>query len=100
MYNNSKQRVRADVFSSLKFTKGYKAPSVNPEEYQGLEAFDPTSHSARHKHGNHKRVLQSIAAPVVNVTTQKVSEYIQSPIVSGVQLSPQQLIDFHNGDFR
>ena len=100
MYNNSNQRVRADVFSSLKFTKGYKAPSVNPEEYQGLEAFDPTSHSARHKHGNHKRVLQSLDKPVVEVTTQKVSEYIQSPIVSGVQLSPEQLIKLHNSEYR
>lgn len=101
MYNRPRPTpIRSDVANSLKLSKDYKAPSVNSEDYQGLEAFDPASHSARHKHGSHKQVLQSLDKPVVNVTTEKISEYNQAPIVSGIALSPEQLINYHNGDFR
>ena len=77
-----------------------KTPSVNSEDYQGLAGFDPAAHSSRHKHGAHKQRLQSLAAPVVEVRTEKVSEYNAAPIVSGISLSPEQLINYHNGDFR
>ena len=77
-----------------------KTTDVPGDDFQGLESFDPTSQAARHKHGAHKHVLQSMNKPVVEVRTAKVSEYIQAPIVSGISLSPEQLINYHNGDFR
>ena len=102
MYNRPRPTpIRSDVAQSLKVSKDRpKVPSVNSEDYQGLEAFDPTSHAARHKHGNHKQVLQSLDKPVVNVTTEKVSEHVQAPIVPGVQLSPEQLINYNNSQYR
>lgn len=77
-----------------------KAPSVNSEDYKGLAAFDASLYENQHKHGSHKQVLQSLDKPVVNVTTEKVSEYNQAPIVSGISLSPEQLINYQRGELR
>ena len=77
-----------------------KSPSVNSEDYQGLAGFDPAAHSSRHKHGSHKQLLRSLDAPVVEVRTEKVSEYNAAPIVSGISLSPEQLINYQRGELR
>ena len=77
-----------------------KAPSVNDQDYKGLAAFDASLYEHQHKHGSHKQVLQSLDKPVVNVTTAKVSEYNQAPIVSGISLSPEQLINYQRGELR
>ena len=100
MYN-SNQRVRADVASSLKFTKGFKQePTDSPEEYQGLESFDSTAHAARHKHGSQKQIFEGFDKPIVNVRTESVSEHQPFAIVDGVQLSPSQLANFNNSQYK
>ena len=86
---------------SLKVSRDRPKTTVaTGDDYKGLAGFDPSSHAARHKHGSHKQRLQSLAAPVVEVRTEKVSEYNAAPVVSGISLSPEQLINYHNGDFR
>lgn len=93
--------IRSDVAQSLKVSKDRpKVPSVNSEDYKGLAAFDASLYENQHKHGNHKQRLHSIDAPVVNVTTEKVSEYQQAPVVSGVALSPEQLAAYNNSEYR
>jgi hypothetical protein len=102
MYNHHKPtKILQTAADSLKVSRDRpKAPSVNSDEYQGLAGFDPAAHSSRHKHGSHKQRLQSLDKPVVEVHTEKVSEYNAAPVVSGIALSPEQLINYHNGDFR
>ena len=97
---NGNRKVRSDVASSLKLSKDYVAPSVKSESYQGLESFDPTAHAARHKHSNLKQRFEGFDKPIVNVRTESVSEHQPYAVVDGVQLSPQQLINHHNSDYR
>ena len=86
---------------SLKVSKDRPKTTVaTGADYQGLAAFDASSYENQHRHGGFKQRLQSLAAPVVEVRTEKVSEYNAAPIVSGISLSPEQLINYHNGDFR
>jgi len=87
--------------NSLKVSKDRPKTTVaTGADYQGLAGFDPAAHSSRHKHGSHKQILRSLDAPVVEVRTEKVSEYNAAPIVSGISLSPEQLANYHNGQFR
>lgn len=96
-----KTPLRPDVADSLKVSRDRpKSPTISEHDVQGLAAFDASSYENQHRHGNHKHILRSLDAPVVEVRTEKVSEYNAAPIVSGVSLSPQQLINYHNGDFR
>lgn len=100
MFRPKPTPIRADVANSLKVNKGHKAPSVNSEDYKGLAAFDASLYENQHKHGSHKQVLEALHKPVVNVTTQKDSHHVPNPIVQGVELSPEQLINFHNSEYR
>ena len=99
MYNGNR-RVRADVASSLKFQKNYKSPVESPEEYKSLESFDSTAHSARHKHGSQKQRFEGFDKPIVNVTTESISEHKPFAVVDGVQLSPSQLANFNNSQYK
>lgn len=100
MFRPKPTPIRADVANSLKVNKGHKAPSVNSEDYVGLAAFDASLYENQHKHGNHKQVLHSIDTPVVNVHTEKVSEYQEAPIVRGIALSPEQLAAYNNSQYK
>lgn len=94
-------QLRQDVADSLKLSKDRpKAPTISEHDVQGLAAFDASLYKNQHKHGNHKQVLHSIDTPVVNVRTEKVSEYQEAPIVRGVALSPSQLAAFNNSEFK
>ena len=97
---NRNRKVRSDVASSLKLSKDYVAPSVNSESYQGLESFDPTAHAARHKHSNLKQRFEGFDKPIINVRTESISEHKPYAVVDGVQLSPEQLANFNNSDYR
>ena len=101
MYNDPRiRKVRSDVASALRVNKGEKAPTINEHDYKGLAAFDASLYENQHKHGSHKQVLHSIDTPVVNVRTEKVSEYQEAPIVCGVALSPAQLAAYNNSQYK
>ena len=95
MFNDPRTRkVRADVASALRVTKGEKTPTINEHDYQGLAAFDASLYEHQHRHGSRKHVLQSLNKPVVTVTTQKESQYVPNAIVQGIELSPEQLAHY------
>jgi hypothetical protein len=101
MYNHHRPTpLLRSVADSLKVTKGQKAPKISEHDVQGLAAFDSSLYENQHKHGSHKQVLQSLDRPVVEVTTQKISEHKPHAIVDGVQLSPEQLINYQRGELR
>lgn len=96
---NKPTPLRPDVGASLRVSKDRpKATTALGNNYQGLEHFDATSYANQHRHGSHKRCLQTLVAPVVEVRTEKVSEYVQAPVVNGISLSPEQLINYQRGE--
>ena len=98
--NNNIRKIRSDVADSLKVTKGQKAPTISEHDYKGLAAFDASLYENQHRHGSRKQVLQSIDKPVVEIKTEKVSEHVPYAIVQGVELSPEQLINYHNSQYK
>jgi len=101
MYNHHRPNpILQTAADSLKVSKGQKAPTISEHDVQGLAAFDASLYENQHKHSGFKQRLQSLDKPVVEVTTQKISEHKPHAIVDGVQLSPEQLINYQRGELR
>ena len=100
MYDPRIRKVRSDVANELRVTKGEKAPTINEQDVKGLAAYDASLYENQHRHSGFKQVLSSIDKPVVEVTTQKISEHKPYAIVEGVQLSAEQLAAYNNSDFK
>lgn len=93
-------QVRPDVSERFKITKERlkRDGVVFDTNYVGMESRDYTDYASQNKHGSHKRTLADIAtAPVVEHTTERVSEQNDGVIINGVSLSAEQAIAYRNG---
>ena len=98
--NNNIRKIRSDVASALRVTKGEKAPTIKEEDVKGLDAFDASLYENQHKHSGFKQRFEGFDKPIVNVTTESISEHVPYAIVQGVELSPEQLCNFNNSQYK
>lgn len=95
-------QVRPDVSERFKITKERlkRDGVVFDANYVGMESREYTDYASQHKHGSHKRTLADIAtAPVVEHTTEKVSEHNDGVVINGISMSAEQAIAYRNGQF-
>ena len=97
---NGNRKIRSDVASALRVTKGEKAPTIKEEDVKGLDAFDASLYENQHKHSGFKQRFEGFDKPIINVTTESISEHKPYAIVQGVELSPAQLAAYHNSEFK
>ena len=97
-HQSSSSYVKQQVYNTLKLQKSQRATTTKPSDAQGLSSYDPAVYENQHKHQGHKQQFKGFHEPLVTVKTQKESQARPRNIVDGVELSIEQLSQFHKGD--